>query len=112
MSNLVDNPCTTLPPTENWLADYPNLRCYRNYIYDSGWVYNDDIYSPFYVFDTDGNKGFRWGLLAPQCYSYNTSCVSSGYTYHKGVNVLYTEVIRYKIKRTQLRTEYKNFSEL
>ena len=31
---LLDNPCTTLPLSENWLTDFPNSRCYRTYLYE------------------------------------------------------------------------------
>uniref|UniRef100_UPI002B245C85 hypothetical protein n=1 Tax=Aliarcobacter butzleri TaxID=28197 RepID=UPI002B245C85 len=31
INNLLDNPCTTLPISENWLADFSNSRCKRDY---------------------------------------------------------------------------------
>lgn len=104
----------TLPVSENWIAEYNNLRCKRDYIYDSGWVFNESTMYRYYYINSYGNVPvtiYRWNYT--NVYS---GLNSDGYTYSTG-NCTYSDNgdmgswnHECYLKRTKPMVEYKSFS--
>ena len=110
----------TLPVSENWITDFNNLRCQRDYQVDSGWLYS--ISNPrSYVIGRTNNGGGSWlfqyvfegiiiadNIIIPPKIgkasyyrggSIKSSYSDSGYFYE-----------RWEIKKIEDITEYKLFS--
>ncbi|WP_323585640.1 hypothetical protein, partial [Aliarcobacter butzleri] len=109
----------TLPISENWLADFSNSRCKRDYIYDSGWIYSQN---ETYYMEQDSTNSYDLNGKRI-CYSTYGACSKNGFFYDgyyfyvgsfvKVVDNSANEgsITRWaEIKRTQPRTEYKAFS--
>ena len=103
VNSLLDNPCTTLPISENWLTDFTNSRCYRNYTYDSGWLCDKNYYVK--EIETMGLY-YRWADSWINSSGKSNPYSSGGYTYYAGGSCSND----FTIKRTQPRTDYKAFS--
>lgn len=111
INNLLDNPCTTLPIGENWIADYNNLRCYRNYQVDSGWTYSLVLSQwSYYSYNLYLWKG------AKVCITTASSCTVGNSTYFKGAWAGAKEYGEqqseeyYYVKKVDNITEYKAFN--
>ena len=93
VNSLVDNPCMTLPVSENWIADFNNLRCQRNYTFNSNFYCQNDPIGMQYPI----NEGYTYTYYSV-CYI-DTSYQGEGYPLH----YLWTVASKNK-------TEYKAFS--
>ncbi len=105
----MDNPCVTLPISENWVVDYTNLRCQRDYQVDSGWKHSFKSFSLYRGTLYWNNSAIKTNALADEYYifgesTYFTSSNSGG----NFCNPLCSD--SYYVRLVQNKTDFKYFN--